>query len=134
MNLARRWLISFIAACISFAGMLQGAQATLIGTEAVAAAQVPSIGSESDARARLAATLERPDVVAALAERGVDIGQARERVAALTDDEAAMLAQHIDSSPAGGSVLGTIVFVFVLLLVTDILGLTKIFPFTRSVR
>ena len=134
MNLARRLLISFVAACISFAGMLQGAQAALIGTEAVAAAQAPSLAGEADARARLAAALERPDVVAALAERGVDVDQARERVAALTDGEAAMLAQHIDSSPAGGGVLGTIVFVFVVLLITDILGFTKIFPFTRSVR
>jgi hypothetical protein len=31
-------------------------------------------------------------------------------------------------------VVGAIVFIFVVLLVTDILGLTKVFPFTRSVR
>jgi hypothetical protein len=31
-------------------------------------------------------------------------------------------------------VIGTIVFIFVVLLITDILGFTKIFPFTRSIR
>jgi len=31
-------------------------------------------------------------------------------------------------------VLGLIFTVFIVLLVTDIMGLTKVFPFTRSVR
>jgi hypothetical protein len=44
------------------------------------------------------------------------------------------MANQIDSMPAGGDVLGVLLFVFVLLLVTDILGLTKVFPFTRSAR
>ena len=30
--------------------------------------------------------------------------------------------------------IGMIVFIFLLLLITDILGFTKIFPFTRSIR
>ena len=74
-------------------------------------------------------------VVAALQARGVDPAAARARVAALGDAEAAYLAQQIDLAPAGGdSLLGVLVFIFVLLLVTDILGLTKVFPFTKSVR
>jgi hypothetical protein len=44
------------------------------------------------------------------------------------------VAAQIDAAPAGGDVLGVIIFIFVLLLVTDILGFTKIFPFTRSIR
>ncbi|MBC7727858.1 MAG: PA2779 family protein, partial [Microbacteriaceae bacterium] len=45
-------------------------------------------------------------------------------------------AHTLDTAPAGadGGVIGVIVFIFVLLLVTDILGLTKVFPFTRSAR
>ena len=43
------------------------------------------------------------------------------------------LADQIDSAPAGG-IIGAILLVFFVLLVTDILGLTKVFPFTRSVR
>jgi hypothetical protein len=31
-------------------------------------------------------------------------------------------------------VVGALVLIFVILLVTDILGLTKVFPFTRSKR
>jgi hypothetical protein len=56
-------------------------------------------------------------------------------VDALSDEEAQWMAQRIDSAPAGASdLVGTIVFIFVLLLITDILGLTKVFPFTRSAR
>lgn len=134
MTRTRRCLTTFIAVCITYAGLLQGAQAALIGTEAVAAAQVQA-PSSADARAQLAAALERADVVAALTARGVDMGQARERVAALSDAEALLVAQQIDSAPAGADgLLGTIVFIFVLLLITDILGFTKIFPFTRAIR
>jgi hypothetical protein len=56
-------------------------------------------------------------------------------VAALSDDEAAALAQQVDALPAGGDgLVGALVLIFVVLLVTDILGLTKVYPFTRSVR
>lgn len=130
---ARRAIALALASCISFAGTMQAAQAALIGTEQVAAAQQQATMSEG--RARLAATLERADVIAALQQRGVSVDAARERVAALTDAEAAQVALQIDQAPAGGdSVLGVIVTIFVVLLITDILGFTKIFPFTRSIR
>ena len=58
---------------------------------------------------------------------------ALERVAALTDDEAGRLAEQINSAPAGG-IIGALLLVFFVLLVTDILGLTKVYPFTRPVR
>ena len=64
---------------------------------------------------------------------GVSASDAGERVAALTDDEALRLAGEIDKAPAGG-IIGVILFVFFVLLVTDILGFTKVFPFTRSIR
>ena len=44
------------------------------------------------------------------------------------------VAGRIDQAPAGGDILGVLFTVFIVLLVTDILGLTKVFPFTRSVR
>ena len=78
--------------------------------------------------------MNRADVAAALQARGVSVDAARERVAALTDAEAAQVAAQIDQAPAGGDALGVIVTIFVILLITDILGLTKVFPFTRSIR
>ncbi|OYU92711.1 MAG: hypothetical protein CFE45_22260, partial [Burkholderiales bacterium PBB5] len=70
----------------------------------------------------------------ALQARGVAPDELRARVNALTDAEAAQLTAQIDAAPAGGEVLGVLFSIFVILLVTDILGFTKVFPFTRSSR
>lgn len=138
MSTPKTVLSTLLAGCLMFSGLAQAAGATsagtpLIGTEQVAARSAPV--SSSAAHARLLGALERADLAAELGARGLSVEQARERVAALSDAEAASLADRIDSAPAGADgVLGTLVFIFVLLLVTDILGLTKVFPFTRSVR
>jgi hypothetical protein len=69
---------------------------------------------------------------------GVDPAEARARVAALTDDELAQVAGRLDALPAGGDGLGVVLgvglVVFLVLLVTDILGYTRVFPFVRHPR
>lgn len=100
-------------------------QAAMVATESALA------GAE---RAQAARLLERADVQARLATYGVSASDVKARVAALSDDEAAALAARIDSLPAGGDLIGAVVLVFLILLLTDILGFTKIFPFTRPVR
>lgn len=134
MTPSLRRTIATLAACsMSFASVAQTVPASagsttppLIGTEQAAAAQA--------GRALLEQTLSRADVVAGLQARGVSADAARERVAALTDAEAAHVAAQIDQAPAGGDALGVIVTIFVVLLITDILGFTKVFPFTRAIR
>lgn len=86
-------------------------------------------------RDRIVNVLDRADVQAQLQAYGVNPVEVKARVAALTDEEAAELAARIDSLPAGGiGIVGAILVVFLVLLITDILGLTKIFPFTRPMR
>ena len=136
MSRTNRWVACLVAASLSYAGALHSAQAALIGTEQVAAAQ-GVVSADADAaaqRAHVLSFLDRPELVAGLTDKGVSADQARERIAALTDAEVLQLAGSLDTAPAGADVVGTIVFIFVLLLVTDILGLTKVFPFTRSMR
>jgi hypothetical protein len=70
---------------------------------------------------------------AQLAAYGVSGADVQARVATMTDEEAASLAANIDDQPAGG-IIGAIVLVFLVLLITDILGYTKIFPFTRPIQ
>lgn len=130
MTRLRRGIASLLVASVACTGFLHTAQATLIGTEQVAQASA----NRTDDRARIDSALARADVRERLQDLGVDPQQATDRIAALTDEEAARLAGSLDNAPAGGSIVGAIVFVFVLLLVTDILGLTKVYPFTRSVR
>lgn len=125
----RQLFICFLLTSFTFVGFTQSVQAAMIGTE-----QAVTAPTAQQNREKVAAALDRPDVVAELERMGVDKTEAQVRVAALTDAELASLAGRVDSMPAGGDILGVLVFVFVLLLVTDILGLTKVFPFTRSVR
>lgn len=133
MKTTTRWMTRLIAVCLSFAGFMHSAQATLVSTEQVAASE--GVTSAAQQRAHVNELLNRADVAAALQERGIDMAQAQARIAALTDAEVAHLSHTLDTAPAGASdVLGTIVFIFLLLLITDILGFTKIFPFTRSIR
>ncbi len=129
MHGLKRFFTSFLLAAFTFVGFTQAVQAAMIGTE-----QVHNAAAARENHARIAAALDRPEVVAQLEQLGVNKADAQARVAALTDDEAASLAGRIDSLPAGGDVVGALVLIFVILLVTDILGLTKVFPFTRSRR
>ena len=127
----KRALATLMAMSLTFAGLAQAAPVTmgapaLISTEQAAAAQ--------PGRALLEQTLARADVIAGLQARGVSVDAARARVAALTDAEAAHVGAQIDQAPAGGEVLGVLLTVFIVLLVTDILGFTKVFPFTRPMR
>ena len=66
---------------------------------------------------------------------GVDPEEARARVASLSDREIGQIAGQIDRLPAGQGVLvaliGAALFVFLVLLITDLLGLTHVFPFVR---
>ncbi len=106
-----------------------GAQAAIVTSDQLIAGQHHDAG-----RDRLRSLLDRQDVREQLQAQGVDPSLARSRVDALTDDEVAMVNGKLDSLPAGGDILGVIVFIFLVLLVTDILGLTKVFPFTKPIQ
>lgn len=131
MVIVKRFFSAFLAASILFTGSVQTVQAAMISSEQVAE-QAYSTSGDQD-RARILTTLARTDVQAALVERGIDPAQARDRVASLTDEEASKMASQIENAPAGG-IIGAILLVFFVLLITDILGFTKVYPFTRSVR
>jgi hypothetical protein len=134
MKRLQRLLSIVLVICFANATMFQTAQAALVTTEQVAGMALAS-GQDVSPHEQLAALLARSDVQNGLERLGLSPDLAKARIAALTDEEAALLAQQIDTAPAGGNdVLGVVLFVFIVLLITDILGLTKIFPFTRSVR
>jgi hypothetical protein len=122
----RRVTAVLLVASLSAMGMPQPAQAAMVATESAVAA---------GDRAHIAGLLDRTEVRAQLEALGVSVADAKARVAALGDAEVTQLAGQIDSLPAGGDgIIGAIVFIFLVLLITDLLGLTKVFPFTRSVR
>jgi hypothetical protein len=113
-----------------FTGFALGrAQAAMVGTETV----LNGAGTQQNDRARLNAFLDRPRVQAILESQGISPEEARARVACLSDNEVARMAGAVDQLPAGGSALGAVigagVLIFLVLLITDILGFTHVFPF-----
>lgn len=109
---------------------VQAAKAEMIGTETAIA-----LAKEENSRARVTAFLERMDVQQVMERQGVDAMEAMKRVNTLTDEEILRLAQKIDQLPAGGNGIGTVVgailVIFLVLLITDILGLTHVFTFVN---
>ena len=133
MSSKKKMVALIVAAALSHTAGLQVAHAGMIATESVAAGT--ELVQVEARRAQVMATLNRADVAEALVSKGVNMDAARDRIASLTDQEVVSLADQLDHAPAGASgVLGAIVFIFFVLLITDILGFTKVYPFTRSIR
>ena len=130
MSSLKRLMASVLIVSTSLMGLPITAHAQMVGTdEAITAA------AASADRDKVGSFLQREDVRAALQARGVDPQAANDRVKALSDQEVAQLAEQIDRAPAAGAdVLGFFLVVFVVLLITDALGMTKVFPFTRTLR
>lgn len=105
------------------------AQAAMVGTPQVIAAEQGRLD-----RAQLASLLEREDLQRQLAAMGVDLQQAKDRVASLTDAEVARLNQQVGELPAGGDALGFILAIIVIFIITDLVGWTDIFPFVHPIK
>ena len=85
-------------------------------------------------RAELVQRLQSHEVREALTRMGVDPADAQRRADRLTDAEVVALHGRLDELPAGGSVVGVLVGVFVVLVITDLIGLTDVFGFIRPQR
>ena len=130
MHCFKRLIASVLIVSTALMGLPLTANAALVGTEEALTSTVAA--AERD---KVDAFMQREDVRAALQARGDSPEAAAERIRALSQDEVSQLAQHIDQAPAAGAdVLGFFLVLFVVLLITDVLGLTKVFPFTRTMR
>lgn len=112
---------------------VQAAKAQMIDTNTVIAVQKEDTGRE-----RVAAFLGREDVQQVMVQHGVDAVEAQKRVASLSDAELAKISQALEQLPAGGdgigAIIGAAVLIFVVLLITDILGFTHVFSFVSHKR
>jgi len=127
----RRLVAILVIVSLTGMGLPQPAQAGMLPTEA-------GLSTEAGTKERILGFLDRGDVRNQLQSLGVNPAYAKARVASLTDDEAAQLASKIDNLPAGGdgvgALIGALLIVFIVLLITDILGVTKVFPFTKPIK
>jgi hypothetical protein len=77
--------------------------------------------------------LEKTEIQKQLVSLGVDPIAAKERVNQLNDDELSALIENIDELPAGGDIGGTILVIFIVFVITDMLGATDVFPFVKNI-
>lgn len=129
MSTVKRFIASFLVISTAMMGLPMSANATLVSTE-----EVTTTAAAGAQREKVQAFLGREDVRAALEQQGVNAAAAAERVQAMTDAEVAQLADRVDQAPAGAGIAGVALTILVVLIITDLLGLTKIFTFTGSVR
>jgi hypothetical protein len=105
--------------------------AAMVPTEAI----IDSNNAE-EARDYLKILISRKDIRESLISHGMDPDEVKARVNSLSDSEAIAVADRIEKLPAGGNAIGAIVgaalIVFLVLLLTDILGYTDIFPFVKA--
>lgn len=71
--------------------------------------------------------LSQDEVEKQMITLGVDPEDARQRVAALTDDQLDQIDSKLQSAPAGAGALAVIGAVFVVLLVLELVGVVNIF-------
>lgn len=129
-DIARNSVALGVAAQLVLATQYAGtAQAEMISTDTAIADQV-----NAASRSGLLTEVRRDDVRAELVRQGVDPAEAEARILALTDAEIQKTIAQMDENSAGASIAGTIATVFIILLVTDLLCLTRLFNFTRCVR
>ena len=111
-------------------GPFQSALAVMINTETVR-----DMSRGQEARAQIKQLLMREDLRRALVNQGIDPGEAGSRIDSLSDAEAIAVADKLDQLPAGSGALEVFLIIsliaFIVLLITDILGYTDIFPFVK---
>ena len=135
--------MKFIRKKISFVSLFMATMMLLIAVpyQPLFAAMIPTEATiyqnkAQKARDQLKSLISREDIRKSLVSQGIDLMEAKARVDSLSDIEAITVANQIEQLPAGSGAIGAVivasVIVFLVLLVTDILGYTDIFPFVKS--
>jgi hypothetical protein len=141
-KLCRALVLPVAVLFLTAVGPLPAVQAAMIPTDQVESGspldQLPDSPDAEADRDKLMSFLAREEVRQQMRELGVDPQEAEARVAAMSDAEVQDLAGKLDQAQAGegplGAIIGAAVFVFVVLLITDLLCLTDVFSFTRCAR
>lgn len=104
------------------------AQAAMIGNQ-----QIIEQHQQSQTRDSLQQMLNQQAARQQLQALGVSPEQVSNRIDSLTDSELARINQHVDTLDAGGGVLGILLVIFIVFVITDVIGATDIFPFIHPV-
>ncbi len=131
MNGSKRAVAAAMAFLMALTSMPIGiAQAEMVTTDKV----IEQYNSTED-RTQVMDFMLREDVQEQMTLLGVDPEEAAHRVAGLSDEEIQQIAGQLDELPAGegvGAIVGAILIIFLVLLITDLIGLTDVVPFVKK--
>ena len=128
MNLLRRSTAIILSILLALMPLLP-AQAAIIGND-----QIVNRGLSHQTRDGLQQLFEQETAQQQLQEWGVNPDQIKSRIDRLTDAELARINQQVNDLQAGGDVLGILLVLFLVFVITDIIGATDIFPFINPPR
>ena len=84
-------------------------------------------------KAQIIERISSKEVSEKLIAMGVNTDNLKTRIDNLSQDELNTLNNQMDQLPAGSGGLGVVVFIFVVLVITDMIGATDVFPFVDPV-
>jgi len=127
IHFLRRPIAVLLSLLLALAPMIP-AQAAMIGNE-----QVINQHQQGQTRDSLQQLLEQQSARQQLQALGVSPDLVKSRIDSLTDSELARINRHVDTLDAGGSILGILLVIFIVFVITDVIGATDIFPFIHPV-
>lgn len=77
--------------------------------------------------------LDNDALMAGLQEMGISESQLQNRLSTMTLAEQAELSQRLSNMPAGQDIFSTLFLIFLVFVVTDIMGATDVFPFVNKI-
>ncbi|CAA0103604.1 Uncharacterised protein [Zhongshania aliphaticivorans] len=112
--------------------MWAGVAASTVSAGVIGTDQMVAEYSLDESRAEMKAALSQDNVRERLVELGVSPADVDARIDALTPAELAMLQDQLDQLPAGAGAVGLLAFVVLVFFITDVLGITDVFPFVNA--
>ena len=127
IHFMRRPIAVLLSLLLALAPMIP-AQAAMIGNE-----QVFNQHQQGQTRDSLQQLLQQQSARQQLQALGVSPDLVKDRIDSLTDSELARINRHVDTLDAGGNILGILLVIFIVFVITDVIGATDIFPFIHPV-
>lgn len=118
----RQFVINLLSVSLLSMGFAQSAGAGMIGTQ-----QLIDGNARNATIMRVESLLAREDVAHQLQAFGVDQAFVMSRVDNMTQTEITVLEGQLDRNIAGGSAVGVIGVVFLVLMILELVGVTDIF-------
>ena len=128
MHYLRRPIAVLLSMLLALAPLMP-AQAAMIGNE-----QVINQHLQGQTRDSLQQLLQQQSARQQLQALGVSPDLVKNRIDSLTDSELARINRHVDTLDAGGNILGILLVIFIVFVITDVIGATDIFPFIHPVK